>query len=51
MKTKRAINVELEESVEPYISKECAVKILSAASEKSFASIQKEFLILRSLPQ
>ncbi|CAD8132962.1 unnamed protein product [Paramecium pentaurelia] len=54
MKTKRAINPDLEkvqEGQENYNGQQYAVKMMDAKTEKSFSTIQKEFLILKSLPK
>ncbi|CAD8177943.1 unnamed protein product [Paramecium pentaurelia] len=53
MKTKRCINPELEkvqEGQDGYNGQYYAVKMMNAKTEKSFTTIQKEFLILKSLP-
>ncbi|CAK94914.1 unnamed protein product (macronuclear) [Paramecium tetraurelia] len=54
MKTKRIINPELErvlEGQEGFNGQQYAVKMMDAKTEKSFSTIQKEFLILKSLPK
>ncbi|CAD8064539.1 unnamed protein product [Paramecium primaurelia] len=53
MKTKRIINPELERELDqvPFMSQYLAVKMMDAKTEKSFNTIQKEFLILKSLPK
>ncbi|CAD8070313.1 unnamed protein product [Paramecium primaurelia] len=54
MKTKRIINPDLEkvqEGQENYNGQYYAVKMMDAKTEKSFSTIQKEFLILKSLPK
>ncbi|CAD8090312.1 unnamed protein product [Paramecium sonneborni] len=56
MKTKRCINRDLEkhqqqQGQEKFNGQFYAVKMMDAKTEKSFTTIQKEFLILKSLPK